>query len=377
MQRVLVVVIAGHETVQDVVAVGGNDQLIDRQPHVARQVAGEDVTEIAGRDREGDRTRRAAQLQCGMEVVDDLGHDPRPVDRVDCHQAGALEEPLVGEAGLDHLLAVIEVAFDGDVVNVVAEDGGHLPALHFRHALVRVQDEDVDVLAAAAAFDGRRAGITRGGAHDHHALATLGQHVVEQTAEQLQGEILEGQGRTVEQLEHPLVAVQLAQRGNGAMGENAIGLFQDFLEVGIRNAAGNEWSHDPERQFVIRQAGPGSDFLYSEARQVLRHVEAAVAGQTGQQHIFEIQGRCLAAGADVAHFSQPSIWAWTPEAAGPPGARSAPVNSAVRPGCVRPCPRRHRAARAQRWRRQCAVPRPDGSRGSPEPGRPGLRLPSA
>ena len=58
----------------------------------------------------------------------------------------------------------------------------------------------------------------------------------------------------MEQLEHPLVAVQLAQRGNGAMGENAIGLFQDFLEVGIRNAAGNEWSHDPERQFVIRQA---------------------------------------------------------------------------------------------------------------------------
>ena len=86
--------------------------------------------------------------------------------------------------------AVIEIAFDGDVVNVVAEDGGHLPALHFRHALVRVQDEDIDVLATAAAFDGSRTGVTGGGSHDHHALATLGQHVVEQTAEQLQGEIL-------------------------------------------------------------------------------------------------------------------------------------------------------------------------------------------
>mgnify|MGYP006973059471 CR=1 FL=1 len=65
-----------------------------------------------------------------MEVVDDLGHDPRPVDRVDRHQARALEEALIGEAGLDHLLAVIEVALDGDVMDVVAEDGGHLPALH-------------------------------------------------------------------------------------------------------------------------------------------------------------------------------------------------------------------------------------------------------
>ena len=115
-------------------------------------------------------------------------------------------------------------------MDVVAEDSGHLPALHFRHALVRVQDEDIDVLATAAAFDGCRTGVTGGGSHDHHALATLGQHVVEQTAEQLQDEILEGQGRTVEQLEYPLVAVQLAQRGNGAMGENAIGLFRIFLK---------------------------------------------------------------------------------------------------------------------------------------------------
>jgi len=47
----------------------------------------------------------------------------------------------------------------------------------------------------------------------------------------------------------------------------------------------------------------GGDLLDGEARQVFRHIEAAVAGQTGQQHIFEIQGRSLAASTDVAHFA--------------------------------------------------------------------------
>ncbi len=85
-----------------------------------------------------------------------------------------------------------------------------------------MQDEDVDVLAAAAAFDRRRAGIAGGGADDHHALATLGQYVVEQATEQLQGEILERQGRAVEQLHHPFVAIQLPQRRNRAVGEYAL-----------------------------------------------------------------------------------------------------------------------------------------------------------
>src|SRR5450830_634811 len=301
VQGVLDVLVAAHEAVQDVVAVGRDDQLADRQAHVARQVAGEDIAEVAGRHRERHRTGRAAQLQGRVEVVDDLGHDPRPVDRVHRDQARALEEALVGEAVLDHFLAVVEVAFDGDVVDVVAEQGGHLPALHLGHPLVRVEDEDVDVLAMLAAFDGGRTGVTGGGADDHHALATFGQHVVEQATEQLQGEVLERQGRAVEQLQHPFVAVQLAQWGYGTVGESAVGFLKDLLEVRIRNAAGDERAHDPERQFVIRQAGPGSDFFLGEAWQVFRHIEAAVAGEARQQHVFEVQGRCLAAGTDVTH----------------------------------------------------------------------------
>ena len=43
------------ELVEHVVLVGREDQPADRQPHLARDVAGEDVAEVAGRHREVDR----------------------------------------------------------------------------------------------------------------------------------------------------------------------------------------------------------------------------------------------------------------------------------------------------------------------------------
>ena len=74
---------------QNVVDVGGDDQLLDRQSHALGRVAGEDVAEIAGRHGEDDRTRGRAERHRGGEIVDDLGDDPRPVDRIDCRRAPA------------------------------------------------------------------------------------------------------------------------------------------------------------------------------------------------------------------------------------------------------------------------------------------------
>src|SRR5690606_4108580 len=79
------------------------------------------------------------------------------------------------------------------------------------------------------------------------------------------------------------------------------GVLEDLLEVGVGNAAGDERAHHPEGQLVIGQPRPGGDLLDGKARQILRHVEAAITGQTSQQYVFEIQGRRLAAGTDIAH----------------------------------------------------------------------------
>ncbi len=121
---------------------------------------------------------RRAQLQGSVEVVHNLGHDARPVDGIDRYQARAFQETLVGKAGFDHFLAVVEVSFNGDVMDIFAEDGRHLTTLHLRHAVMRVHDENIDVFTGAATFNRRRAGITRGCAHNHDALTALRQYMV-------------------------------------------------------------------------------------------------------------------------------------------------------------------------------------------------------
>ncbi|KPM74675.1 hypothetical protein AOG27_20945, partial [Pseudoalteromonas lipolytica] len=178
--------------VQDVVGVGGDDEALHRQPHAVGHVAGEDVAEVGRGHAEAHLALRRAQRHGGGHVVDDLGHDARPVDGVDRHQAGAIQEGLVGEARLDHRLGVVEVALDGDVEDVVRQHRGHLAALYLRDPVVGVEDEDVEVVAVAAALDGGRAGVAGGRPHDHRPLAALLQEVVEDAAQQLQRHVLEG-----------------------------------------------------------------------------------------------------------------------------------------------------------------------------------------
>ncbi len=139
------VVAVGERTVEDVVDVGGDDQPLDRQAHLRRDIAGEDVAEVAGRHREGDLALRRAKLERGGEVVHHLRHQARPVDRVDRADVEAAGHRGVAEHPLHHRLGVVEAAVDGHVVDVGRLDGGHLPALDVAHPAFRVEHEDVDV----------------------------------------------------------------------------------------------------------------------------------------------------------------------------------------------------------------------------------------
>ena len=91
-----------------------------------------------------------AQRQRGGDVVRDLRGDARPVDRVHRRQLHLLAERRVGEHRLHQVLAVVEGALDGDVGDVRRGHRGHLPALHLADAVVRVQEHDVDAVAAGA-----------------------------------------------------------------------------------------------------------------------------------------------------------------------------------------------------------------------------------
>src|SRR5690606_2352071 len=112
--------VATHKTVQNIVAVRSNNQLVNWQAHITRQVACKNITKVSGWNGERHRARRRTQLQCGMEVVNNLRHDARPVNGIHRNQTRALEEALIRKARLNHFLTVIEVTFNGDVMNIVA-----------------------------------------------------------------------------------------------------------------------------------------------------------------------------------------------------------------------------------------------------------------
>ncbi len=76
--------------------------------------------------------------------------------------------------------------------------------------------------AVLHAVDRRRAGVARRRPDDRDPSGLLGQHVLEQTADELQGDVLERQRRTVEQLLHEVVVADLNQRDNGRMGERTV-----------------------------------------------------------------------------------------------------------------------------------------------------------
>lgn len=85
------------------------------------------------------------------------------------------------------------------------------------------------------------------------------------------------------------------------MGEDVIGFFEDFFEVGIGDVVGDEWVYYLEGQFVVGQVDLGGDFFEGEVWQVFWDVEVVVVGQVGEEDIFEVQGGCLVVGVDVMY----------------------------------------------------------------------------
>ena len=137
----------------------------------------------------------------------------------------AAGEGAIVEHRLHQRLRVVEMALHGDVVDVGRADRGHLPPLHLRHAAGGVEHEHFDAVAPRQRVDRSRAGVAAGCADHGHVPGASRKKPLEQQAEQLHGHILERERRPVEQLEEPLIVVELHQRGDGGVGEAAIGLF--------------------------------------------------------------------------------------------------------------------------------------------------------
>ena len=213
---------------------------------------------------------RRAELQAGGEVIDHLGHQPRPVDRVDRADREAPGHRGVIEHPLHHRLGIIEGTFDRDVVDVGGQHRGHLPALDVADPPLGVEHENVDPGAPRHGIDRRRTGIAAGRPDDGQRIPAPAEEFLEQQAEQLERDVLECQGRPVKQLEQPLLLVELFERRHRLVGKAAIGLGGQFEQAFGGEASGHERGHDPRGQLGIGQPGHCRDLVLAEARPFAR-----------------------------------------------------------------------------------------------------------
>ena len=162
----------------------------------------------------------------------------------------------------------------------------------------RVQDHDVDVGAAAHRLDRRRPGVAARGADDRDLLAALAEHVVEQPADELQGDVLERQRRAVEQLGDPLAVVDLHERDDGRVAERAR---TPSSHIGRRSSGamssptnGRDDHRRPRRRTSRRASSASADGSSGHDSGTYRPPSDA---KPGEQHVGEAERRAPGRGS--------------------------------------------------------------------------------
>ena len=129
-----------------------------------------------------------------------------------------LVELPVHECRLHQCLAVIEHAIHLEGCDVLTQ-GSELALLNLADLALRIEHVDVDAVNAEETVGNSRTGIARCSyEHIHLFLALLTHEVLQETCHEACTHILEGEGRTMEQLERVDVRLYLNYRAVESQG---------------------------------------------------------------------------------------------------------------------------------------------------------------
>ncbi len=150
-------------------------------------------------------------------------------------------------------------------------DRRHLPPLHVRDAAVGEQDEDVGARQSAEGLNRRRARVAGGRAENRRPAVAPLEGAVHQPPQPLHGEILEGEGRPVEQLEQEEIAVELGQRRGRGVAEAGVGVARQTRRARRREILADERRDDAGRRLGVGQPGEGANRLGRESPVAREH----------------------------------------------------------------------------------------------------------
>jgi hypothetical protein len=183
-------------------------------------------------------------------------------------------------------------------VHVGVHDGRHLRFLDRADLAMRVHDEDRHILLSAQAVDGCGSGITTCRANDGQmfpiaaglALVLADEEVLEEVAQELQRDILEGECRPVEQLEQMQVLLLVeCDGGHDVFGaECRVAAVDDVLEVCRRDLGrGDVEREDLESEVCEGEVLPLGRPVIGQRGDFLGDEEAAVGSETLEDNFLE------------------------------------------------------------------------------------------
>ena len=274
---------------EDVVLVGGADELADGQPHALGIVCGEDIAEIPGGDvkiygRAHVDLPGRDEVEIGGKIIGDLRGEPAEVDGVRRGEdvSPALElllARIAREDALDGGLALVEIAAHGEHVDVAPLLRRHLQLLHFGDAVIGVKDHDLDAGGVLEPLERRLARIAAGGDEDEHLLFYADEVAAraQQIRQQSERHIFKGAGGAVEELEHVQPRVDLDEGGGVSALELRVRLFaggfEPFVVVFVQ-----KFVEHGGRALGVAHGEHRLQLLCGDGGEALRDEEAAVCG---------------------------------------------------------------------------------------------------
>ena len=292
VRRTAHAVSAGAEKlVQHIVFVGGHDQAVNRNAHLADNMARTNIAEITGGNGETDfLCIIVSDANPAGNVIDYLRHEACPVNGIHGANAVALFKLGVVTHGLHNVLAIIKHTVQRDIVNIWVIKAKHLGLLEGGHAASGGQHEHGN--AGAAAHGVLRCGprIPRGGTQDVERFAAPGEFVFKKLAEQLHGHVFKRGGGAFGQVPDKEVVVQFGDGHDVRGGKRrcGVGPGADRLDILGGNVAHKELDHlGGQRSVPLRGQGltPCGERVVADLGIIGGEVEAPVGGQSAEQNV--------------------------------------------------------------------------------------------
>mmetsp|Transcript_86493 Transcript_86493/g.175863 ORF Transcript_86493/g.175863 Transcript_86493/m.175863 type:complete len:213 (+) Transcript_86493:1254-1892(+) len=196
-------------------------------------------------------------------------------------------------------------------MHVWIQHAGHLLLLDSRHSALGEQYEALHILLPTQAVDGGAPGVPARRTNHSQPLRVPPQEVLIEVAQCLQGNILKGEGRTVEQL-HDMDVVHLYRRHDLRVRESLVAFQHELSQI-------RRWHlivttverSDLECQLMKRQRPP-TLVVHGYVWDLVRDHEPAIGCEALENSLLKSQTRCASSGAPIpdplGHRHHPGDW---------------------------------------------------------------------